>query len=154
MIQRIIHRPPKGKPSLWTSSISLDDERIKDMFLNVAWLTPCNDVSPQEALEYKWLPHSDAEEVCASYIINVPDVTYSPESLQYSLCTHDLRRLNDYLDTIKDTIEPISASGNDKKKRRKNQSSACVNGDDMGYAKVYTQGQAERSSRVSGRQRN
>jgi hypothetical protein len=100
MIQRIIHRPPKGKPSLWTSSISLDDERIKDMFLNVAWLTPCNDISPRDALEYKWLPYSDAEEVCASYIINVPDVTYSPDTRQYSLCAQDLRRLNDYLDTI------------------------------------------------------
>ena len=50
MIQRIIHRPPKGKPSLWTSSISLDDERIKDMFLNVAWLTPCNDISPRRGI--------------------------------------------------------------------------------------------------------
>ena len=148
MIQRIIHRPPKGKPSLWTSSISLDDERIKDMFLNVAWLTPCDDLSPREAFEYKWLPYSDAE-VCASYIINVPDVTYSPDTLQYSLCAQDLRRLNDYLDTIADTIEP----NNEKKKTRpEKQSSNSLVHDDTGYAKIYTQGGSQRSSRVSLRQ--
>ena len=157
MIQRIIYRPSKGKPSLWTSSLSLDDERIKDMFLNVAWLTPCNDVSPREALEYKWLPYSDAEEVCASYIINVPDVTYSPDTRQYSLCAQDLRRLNDYLDTIADTVESISEPNSKKKKTRQEgqkQSSPrnALVGDNTGYAKVYTQGSSQRSARVSLRQ--
>jgi len=148
MIQKIVHRPPKGKPSLWTSSISLDDERIKDMFLNVAWLTPCNDVSPREALEYKWLPYSDAEDVCASYIINVPDVTYSPDTFQYSLCAQDLRRLNDYLDTIADTIDPISEPNKKKKKTRQEKQSSNSLVGDTGYAKIYTQGGSQRSSRV------
>lgn len=135
MIQRIVYRPRNGKASLWTSSLSLDDERIKDMWLNVAWLTPYDNISPREALEYKWLSYSDAEEICASYIINVPDMTYSPSSQDnqtalYRLCTHDLRRLNDYLDTIAATIEPISeptASTNKKRKKSKvDQSSAGI----------------------------
>ena len=100
------------------------------------------------------IPNSDAEEVCASYIINVPDVTYSPDTFQYSLCAQDLRRLNDYLDTIADTIEPISEPNKKKKKTRQEKQSSNSLVGDTGYAKIYTQGGSQRSSRVRLRQGN
>ena len=56
MIQRIIYRPKGKKASLWTNTLSLDDVRIKDMWLNMAWLTPCDNAAPREASVYTWLP--------------------------------------------------------------------------------------------------
>ena len=50
--------------------------RIRDMWLNMAWLTPCDNAFPREALVYTWLPFCEAEEVCASYIISIPEVTW------------------------------------------------------------------------------
>jgi len=76
------------------SVIAKPGTNASDMWLNMAWLTPFYDVAPREALEYKWLPYSDAEEVCASYIINVPEVTLCQDTQQYILCAADLCRLH------------------------------------------------------------
>ena len=72
------------------SVIAKPGTNASDTWLNMTWLTPTYDVAPREALEYKWLPYSDAEEVCASYIINVPEVTLCQDTQQYILCAADL----------------------------------------------------------------
>jgi len=143
MIQRIIYRPKiKGKnPSLWTSSLALDDARIKEMWLNMAWLTPSNGVAPRDALQYEWMAYADAEEVCASYIINVPEVTLCQDTHKYILCAHDLRRLNDYLDSTATSIEPICEPrvAGSKKKSKQKPTSALEH-----YPRVYTQEKGSR----------
>ena len=74
---------------------------------------------------------SEAEEVCASYIINIPEVTWCPETKTYNLCAGDLRRLNEYLDTIAETIEPPHpiARATAKKKKAKRKNSAAEDAD-------------------------
>jgi len=52
----------------WTNTLSLDDARIRDMWLNMAWLTPCDNAIPREALVYTWLPFCEAEEVAVCFI--------------------------------------------------------------------------------------
>lgn len=74
-------------------------------------------------------------------------------NIYHPLQLNDLRRLNDYLDTIADTIESISEANTKKKKtRQEKQSRNSLVGDDTGYAKVYSQGGSQRSARVNLRQ--
>jgi hypothetical protein len=146
MIQRIIDRPKGKKASLWTNTLSLDDARIKDMWLNMAWLTPYDNASPRESLVYTWLPFCEAEEVCASYIINIPEVTWCPETETYNLCAGDLRRLNEYLDTIAETIEPPIARATAKKKKAKRKNSAAEDVD--GITRITIPGGNGKRSRI------
>jgi hypothetical protein len=147
MIQRIIERPKAKKASLWTNTLSLDDARIRDMWLNMAWLTPCDNAIPREALVYTWLPFCEAEEVCASYIISIPEVTWCPDTKTYILCAGDLRRLNEYLDTIAETIEPPIARATAGKKKSKRKNSAAV-AEAFGITRVSIPGGEGKRSRI------
>ena len=105
-----------------THSLALDDARIKEMWLNMAWLAPSDGVAPRDALQYEWMAYADAEEVCASYIINVPEVTLCQDTHKYILCAHDLRRLHDYLESIATSIEPTCeprVAGSKKESKQK-----------------------------------
>ena len=148
MIQRIVFRPKGKKASLWTSTLSLDDERIKDMWLNMAWLSPCDGASPREALEYTWLPFSDAEEVCASFIINIPEVTLCQDTMKYILCTHDLRRLNAYLDSITHILEPETTSRK-KKGREKDMRNKVVAEGEQGISRTVHEGREGKRTRIA-----
>jgi len=141
----------KGKnPSLWTSSLALDDARIKEMWLNMAWLTPSNGVAPRGALQYEWTGCSvDEEEVCASYIINIPEVTLCQDTHKYILTSFVpmtlLRLLNDYLDSITTSIEPICeprVAGSKKKSKQKPNN--AVGKAPQHYPRVYTQEKGSR----------
>jgi hypothetical protein len=50
----------------------------------------------------------DAEEVCVSYVINIPQVTWCCAEIlvNTSFALMDLRRLSNYLDTITEEIKP------------------------------------------------
>jgi hypothetical protein len=82
--------------------------------------------------------------VCASYIINIPEVTWCPETEKYILCAGDLRRLNEYLDTIAETIEPPIARATGKKKKEKRKNSDAV--DDI--TRIIIQGENGKRSRT------
>jgi hypothetical protein len=70
MIQRMVQRTPGQKAFLRSDPISLDDEKIKCVWLNIAWLEEI--VGQAVPLEYKWTsPHQDATEVSAVNVINV-----------------------------------------------------------------------------------
>ena len=107
MVQRIIQRPASKKAYLHYGSLSLDDEHLHGTWLNVAWLTPSDKTCEwNKALQYQWhLPLYDTDEVAAGYTINVPDITFCSASQTYTLAAEDLRRINDFLESIT-TAEP------------------------------------------------
>ena len=99
------------------------------------------------SFQYEWMAYADAEEVCASYIINVPEVTLCQDTHKYSLCAHDLRRLNDYLDSIATSIEPIYEPrvADSKKKVKQKPTDAKGKGPaPQHYPRVYTQEKGSR----------
>jgi hypothetical protein len=56
-------------------------------------------------------------------------VTWCPDTKAYILCAGDLRRLNEYLDTIAETIEPPIARATAGKKKAKRKNSAAEDAD-------------------------
>ena len=112
MVQRITHRPA-GKASLYVGTLPWDHHRIGEYWLNISWLTECHD-DVGDHLEYKWLvPFSDFHEVSPLHVILVPDLTYDPDTMHYTLAADDLRRINQYLEDIADTDEAGHEDGDD-----------------------------------------
>ena len=69
-----------------------------------------------------------------------------PYTKTYTLCAGDLRRLNEYLDTIAETIEPPIARDTAKKKKAKRKNSAAEDAD--GITRIIIPGGNGKRSRI------
>ena len=77
----------------------------------------------------------------------IVDVNVILDTKTYILCAGDLRRLNEYLDTIAETIEPPSARATAGKKKAKRKNSAAV-AETFGITRVSIPGGEGKRSRI------